>query len=124
MPPMPDFLESPRFPVDISFGAQGGPGYNTAITTVRSGRESRLARWVDSRAKYDVSYGVRTQKQLDALIAFFRTVRGQAIGFRLKDWADYRDISITGGVTSVGILGATGIGTGYPTYQLVKKYIN
>jgi uncharacterized protein (TIGR02217 family) len=32
---------------------------------------------------------VKTQSQLDNLIAFFRARQGRAYGFRFKDWSDY-----------------------------------
>lgn len=110
------FLETPRFPDDISLGAQFGPQFNTDLVVVRSGHESANSRWANGRLKGDVSFGVRTETQLATLIAFFRAVKGKAIPFRFKDWSDY-EVTV-----STGILGA-GVGTGYPTYQLNKKYV-
>jgi hypothetical protein len=50
------------------------------------------------------------------LLKFFHAVgQGKLNSFRFKDWSDY---SMT---TAEGILG-TGVGTGYPTYQLRKRY--
>lgn len=109
------FIETPRFPEDISFGMQSGPTYNTDIVVVSSGAESRNANWTAARWKGDVSYGVRTQTQLDTLIAYFRAMKGRAHGFRIKDWSDYL---VT---TANGLLGA-GVGTGNPTYQLNRVY--
>ncbi len=55
---------------------------------------------------------MKTQAQLDALIAFFRARKGRAYGFRFKDWTDYQ-------------ASAQRIGTGNGTltqFQLVKSY--
>lgn len=105
------FIET-RFPVDIAFGSSGGPEYSTDIVIVQSGHEQRNANWSQARAKYNVAHGVKTQAQLDALIAFFRARKGRADGFRFKDWADYK-------VTGQNI----GTGNGTTTvFQLKKTY--
>jgi len=101
-----------RFPTDIAYGSTGGPEYSTDIVITQSGYEQRNANWAQARAKYNVVHGVKTQAQLDTLIAFFRARKGRADGFRFKDWNDYQ---------------ATGqaIGTGNATttvFQLVKLY--
>jgi uncharacterized protein (TIGR02217 family) len=77
------------FPSDIAYGSVGGPAYHTDIITTESGIEKRNIAWVNARARYNVAHGVKTQAQLDALIAFFRARKGRAYGFRFKDWADY-----------------------------------
>ncbi len=41
------FIET-RFPDDISYGAAGGPGYQTDVVTVNSGAEQRNAAWQDA----------------------------------------------------------------------------
>jgi len=109
------FIETPRFPENISRGASGGPGYQTDVVVVASGHEKRNITWPLGRARYDVAHGVRTQVQMDALVAFFRAMKGRAHGFRFKDWADFQCTS------AQGVLG-TGNGTGSPTYQLGKVY--
>jgi uncharacterized protein (TIGR02217 family) len=109
------FIESPRFPDAIAYGASGGPGYETDVVVLNSGHEQRNANWENSRSTYDVSHGVKTQTDMDVLIAFFRACKGRAHGFRFRDFTDYQ-------VTHAnGVLGA-GIGTGLPTYQLSKNY--
>lgn len=66
------------------------------------------------RVRYNAAYGVRTQAQLDTLIAFFRARKGRADSFRFKDWTDYQ-------VTA----GNIGTGDGSTTqFQLVKKYVS
>lgn len=110
------FVESPRFPENISRGASGGPGYQTEIVEVASGFEKRNVTWPLGRARYDVAHGVRTQAQMDVLTAFFRAMKGRGLGFRYRDWADFEC------TVSNGVLG-TGNGTGLPTYQLGKLYV-
>lgn len=105
------FIET-RFPTDIAYGATGGPEYSTDIVITQGGYEQRNANWSQARAVYNVAHGVKTQVQLNALIAFFRARKGRADGFRFKDWTDYQ-------VTGQAI--ATGDGT-TTTFQLVKTY--
>lgn len=108
---MSSFVEV-QFPADISYGATFGPEFSTDVVITGSGYEQRNVNWLEARCHGDVSHGVKTQAQLDILIAFFRARMGKAYGFRFKDWSDYQ-------VT----LGAIGTGTGVAkTFQLVKVY--
>jgi uncharacterized protein (TIGR02217 family) len=86
-------FEEIQFPSDISYGAVGGPVYSTDIVTTFSGHEQRNSNWQNARAKYNVASGVKTESQWQALIAFFRARRGKAVGFRFKDWGDYKAIN-------------------------------
>ena len=83
------FVEE-QFPTDISYGSSGGPEFSTDIVTAQSGHEQRNSNWAEARARYNVAHGVKSQTQLDALIAFFRARKGRACGFRFKDWIDYK----------------------------------
>ncbi len=105
------FIET-RFPVDIAYGSAGGPEYSTDIVITQGGHEQRNQNWASARLRYNVAYGVRTQTQLDALIAFFRARHGRADGFRFKDWTDYKS-------TAQAI--ATGNGSA-TQFQLIKTY--
>ena len=78
-----------QFPTDISYGSSGGPQYATDIVISQSGYEQRNIGWSQARARYNVAQGVKTQDQLNTLIAFFRARKGRAYGFRFKDWTDY-----------------------------------
>lgn len=78
-----------RLPGCIERGAQGGPQFKTTIITLSSGFEKRNQDWAETRGEWDISYGLKTRDDLDALIAFFYARRGRARGFRFKDWADY-----------------------------------
>lgn len=105
------FVET-QFPSDISYGSSGGPEYSTDVVIAQSGHEQRNINWSQSRARYNVAHGVKTKAQLESLIAFFRARKGKAIGFRFKDWTDYK-------VTNQSI----GTGDGEETqFQLRKTY--
>lgn len=107
------FIET-RFPTDIAYGSAGGPEYSTDIVITQSGYEQRNANWSQARARYNVAHGVKTQTQLNSLIAFFRARKGRADGFRFKDWTDFKAT-------------AQAIGTGNASttqFQLVKTYIS
>ena len=105
------FVET-QFPTDIAYGSSGGPVYLTDIVETVSGHEQRNVSWSVARARYNVAHGVKTQTQLDELIAFFRARKGRANGFRFKDWTDYQ---ATGQAIGTGD-GATTV------FQLVKSY--
>ncbi len=105
-------FEEIQFPTDISYGATGGPMFLTDVVATVSGHEQRNSKWSQSRAKYNVASGVKTENQWQTLIAFFRTRKGKAVGFRFKDWSDYQ-----------GTNEAIGTGDGATTdFQLVKIY--
>lgn len=109
------FLESPRFPFCVSYGAVGGPEFATDIVEMNSGQEQRNERWDQARAKYSIEMPLVDDVK-DELLAWFRAVRGRAQGFRLRDWADYQ-VDITN-----GRLGTSANATGVQTYQLYKHY--
>jgi uncharacterized protein (TIGR02217 family) len=110
------FLETPRFPDNIAFGATVGPTYLTVVTPVYSGRDGRIVAWSQSRVVFDV--GRRSMNAVDTatLDAYFRAVKGRAYGFRIKDWTDYTCTvaqgvlvpQITAGVYQLGKLYTTG----------------
>lgn len=79
-----------QFPPNISAGAQGGPAFNTTVLTLDSGQEHRNINWSRERPVYDVSTGIKTAEDARAYQKFFYARRGKAIGFRFKDWSDYR----------------------------------
>lgn len=107
------FIESPRFPTDISYGAAGGPGYSTRVVPMNSGHESRNQNWNLPLGVYDVAHGVKKQAQLDVLIAFFRNCKGRAYSFRFKDWTDYQADATTGKLVATGVT---------DVWQMVKRY--
>lgn len=79
-----------RFPIDISYGATGGPSWNTEVVRVVSGAEKRNRLWSTPQYRFDVSHGVKSQEQLNELLDFFYDVSGRALPFRFKNWAEYQ----------------------------------
>lgn len=118
------FIETPRFPDAVAFWARGGPGYNTTIVVVNSGFEKRNINWLHSRARYDISPGMRDSSTVGAAIAFFRAMKGRGNGFRFKDFNDF-DANVGGtGIISdlVAATTTTGNGNNTSTLQLYKVY--
>lgn len=101
----------------IVYGTVGGPEYNTSVTVVSSGHESRNANWAEARGRWELGERMVTSTELEQIIAFFRARKGMAVGFRFRDHADYRVPDARG----TGVLGA-GVGNGMPSYQLNKRY--
>jgi uncharacterized protein (TIGR02217 family) len=79
-----------QFPASISQGAVGGMRFSTTVISLSSGSEHRNVNWGNSRGKWDVKHGLKTQTQIEQLIDFFAARYGRAYGFRFKDWIDYR----------------------------------
>lgn len=100
------------FPTAISYGSRGGPMFNTTIKELASGHEQRNINWSEARAKYDASFGVKTEAQMRELVDFFYARNGRAYGFRYFDHLDHQ-------ITSQPI----GTGDGSRTqFQLYKRY--
>lgn len=83
------FIDS-RLPDDVEKGAIGGPQFHTTVASLSSGHEQRNINWSQTRAKYNISYGIQRKSEMAEVINFFYACRGQAYGFRFKDWADYQ----------------------------------
>jgi len=113
------FLETPRFPEDISEGATVGPSFQTSITVNDGGYEQRNSRWQDSLHEFDVGHGVKTQAQLDVLKSFFINTQGMRTAFRFKDWSDY-DVSTSESDMTYDVGGAFQLGKVYTTGALTK----
>ena len=95
------FLETPRFPESIAFGAVGGPVWFTSTTLNMAGYRAAVANFSQSMHRYDVSHGLKTDEQMRELIAFFQAMRGRYHGFRFKDWSDYTVESGEGFFTTI-----------------------
>ena len=115
------FIETPRFPDNISYGSSGGPKYNTTVITVNSGYEYNNINWDQARHYYDVAMGVRSMEELSDLVSFFHITRGKGHHFRYKDWADYLSCDLNQTPTPTDQV--FGVGDGLTTaFQLVKTY--
>jgi len=117
------FIETPRFPDDISYGSRGGPVFKTAVSQFDSGHEQRAIQWAYPLHEYDVSYGIRTDQSVYTLLDFFMSMYGAAHGFRYKDWADYK--SCTPASTTTPFNCSIGTGDASTTvFQIKKTYTN
>lgn len=85
-----DVFHEVRFPANLSFGSVGGPERRTEVVTLANGFEERNTPWEHSRRRYDAGIGMRSLDDMETLIAFFEARRGQLVGFRWKDWSDYK----------------------------------
>ncbi|MHB9836850.1 DUF2460 domain-containing protein [Paraburkholderia terrae] len=112
---MATFLESPRFPDNIAFGATVGPTYLTVLSTVYSGRDGRIAAWTQSRVRFEVGRRSMNAADTATLDAFFRAVKGRAYGFRIKDWTDFSVTTGNGVLTPSGAPGRYQLGKLYTT---------
>lgn len=83
------FIESPRFPEDISYGVSFGPEFSTSIASVISGREIRNQNRTRALCVGECSHALKTKAQFDVLLRFFRSMGGRFHAFRFKDWSDY-----------------------------------
>ena len=109
-----------RFPLELGFGASGGPEFSTQIVVTGSGHEQRNSQWGDALVHYDAGVGIRSEADLMALLAFFRARRGQAHGFRFRDPIDH---SSAPGIATSATDQRLGIGDGGTTrFALVKNY--
>lgn len=109
------------FPAKLSFGSVGGPARRTEVVALANGFEERNSPWAHSRRRYDAGVGMRSLDDLETLVAFFEARRGQLIGFRWKDWSDFKSCPPS---RDVGFADQTiGIGDGVRTeYPLMKSY--
>lgn len=109
------------FPLSLGRGASVMPGFSTAIVATSSGHEQRNIDWASGRLRFDAGPGVRSDADLETLIAFFRARRGAAKGFRFRDPLDHSSHKMTGVSTALDqVLGA---GDGVRTaYALIKTY--
>jgi len=118
---MPAAFHEVLFPVSVALAGSGGPERMTEIVITGSGREERIARWADSRRKYDAGSGVKSLAELASVVAFFEERRGRLYGFRWRDRIDFQSCAI--GQTPAPL--DQGIGTGDGTtkqFNLVKIY--
>ncbi len=109
------------FPLALGKEARVSPGFSTAIVTTASGHEQRNAAWASGRMRYDAGTGVRSEADLQTLIAFFRARRGAAKGFRFRDPLDNSSNAMIGLPTALDQWIGTGDGL-RTCFQLVKRY--
>ena len=82
------FIET-RLLIDVERGADGGPEFSVTIFELANGFEARNLNWSQDRRSFDVSYGITTFANLEAVVDAFHAVNGNRDGFRFKDWSAY-----------------------------------
>ena len=107
------FAETPRFPVSIALGSGFGPGYSTSIARNLGGYEVNNQNWTMPLYEGDAIHGVKSQADLDDILAFFHGVVGMHKGFRFKDWSDYDAAGVEGTLTVI---------VANTTWQMYKTY--
>lgn len=112
---MASFVEV-QFPPAIALGATGGATFSTDIITTFGGYEQRAINWAESRGRWNIATGIKSQADIETIIAFYRARSGRAVGFRFKDWSDY---------SAAATAAEIGTGDGNETeFQLRKQYIS
>lgn len=107
-----------RLPEDVERGASGGPQFMTNVFMLTSGQEKRNIDWSQSRGRWDISYGMDTKANHEAVLAFFFARRGKAYGFRFKDWTDF-----VVGVDATDTPQEIALGDASQTkFQIVRRY--
>ena len=112
------------FPEAISYGATGGPEFQTNVVRSRSGREVRNINWQHPLRRWEVGRYAFDQGRVIELLNFWHVAGGRAYSFRFRDWTDYTCGGDDGpdGFTA-GTPVAIGTGNGAATtFQLVKLY--
>lgn len=91
------FLETARFDDnEKQWGMTGGFSFLTDITTVKSGREKRNAVYTIPKGTWEIgNRGVR-DKEYEMIQSFHFGVLGRLIGFRFRDWIDYKETGKNG----------------------------
>jgi uncharacterized protein (TIGR02217 family) len=109
------WIDSPRFPDQLAYGARGGPGYSTSIVGTFDGSETRNQNWAYPLARYDVGLVHRDRATTELLFSFFRTIaQGRTNTFRFRD-------PLPGEAEGVDEVLGVGDGT-KTTFRLVKCY--
>ncbi len=121
---MPDDVLDLTFSEVVSQGITGGPTFSTTLIAAMGGWEKRQANWDAGRLVWDLSKILQNRAVLNYVIGFFRSVRGRAYGFLLKDWSDYMvgldwvaDVLTYTGYQQFGLGNASAT-----TFQLYKTY--
>ena len=106
-------LEDLIFPESISIKSTYTIEYKTTIHKAKSGRELRIANVDYPLLSYNIINDLKSKKEIETLINFFKLTKGKAIGFKFKDWIDYN--------TSNQVI-ATADGE-IKDFQLIKTYL-
>lgn len=107
-------FEETRLPDDLRLGSIFGNRDNTVISFSDSGAEQRDDAFDQEFGTFDVGYDHRLKSEITPLLNFFHSRKGRGVGFRFKDWTDYKATAEVLG-TANGSL---------QTFQLLKSYVS
>jgi uncharacterized protein (TIGR02217 family) len=109
------------FPLELGQNAVVEPCFSTTIATAPGGFEYRNANWQQARLRFDIGPGLRSIEDIQVLLAFFRSMRGNAVAFRFRDSTDFSSSGMVNEPASGDVL--LGIGDGRrQRFELVKNY--
>lgn len=95
------------------YGWQGGPEFNTRVTTLRNNHERRNATASIARHRFILPFlNISETAYVAEVLAVFNAVRGRLHSFKVKDWTDYTATNEPLGEAP----------TGTTAVQLVKTY--
>lgn len=116
-----EFIETPRFPVEISYDSTGDIEFLTEVTAPLSAVEVRNAQWSQERRNFVFEYQLLTEEKYEAITDYFRVCMGRLHEFRAKDHGDYKSCPLSQTPSALDIV----IGNGNAVdnlFQLVKNY--
>lgn len=83
------FIEE-RLLDSVSFGTVYGESFKTDVVTMRNKSESRNMLWSESQGIFTLVFNAMLPEHRAEIMNVFRTCRGRGIGFRLKNWVDFK----------------------------------
>ncbi|MEL6687427.1 MAG: DUF2460 domain-containing protein [Pseudomonadota bacterium] len=107
------------FPLNLAFGASGGPMRAVDVVELANGREARNTAQSRSRRRYNAVTGVKSVEDARRLSDFFEARSGRLYGFRFRDPLDHS----SGGKepTATDVVLGTGDGV-TDQFALIKRY--
>ena len=110
---MSSFVEERLADEEITTGTAGGPTFSTHVVQTDNSSEQRTAVWSRPLGRYDFGSRSLLDNQLEDLLNFFINRQGRLIGFRLKDFGDYKVAATQGVLRATATIGS---------FQLAKRY--
>ncbi len=108
-------------PIELGLNATVEPCFSTTINTSPGGFEYRNADWQQARLRFDVGPGLRSMEDVQRLLSFYRSMRGNALSFRFRDSTDFSSAGMTGNPSASDVLLGTGDGI-RRRFELIKRY--
>lgn len=110
------------FPSCPTFGFTASPRYRVPVIERSGGYERRTRKWARPLNTFTaVPIGDRPEDDIQQVLYFFHAHGGRSVGFRFKDYADYKSCAVQEAATAldqplVEVPDSPGV------YQLIKQY--